>query len=147
MPFTKVLLRGREFFDVSGLREHAIADLSRSRQGTFEKITASQYVMRHMMDVWRPLLFCDEAMNAKKTRDPVAPAQRSTDAIAKVSSKALDDGSDVPSFRTLLKAMSTIVRNVCRRVGASASESTFDVFTTPDPKQQRAYDLLLEIKV
>ena len=45
------------------------------------------------------------------------------------------------SFQTLLKALSTIVRNICRAPGDNPDAPTFQVVTTPDPKQQRAYDL------
>jgi len=105
------------------------------------------YVQWHMLEAWRPLLFCDDDQQAKATRDPVAPAQRSEAALRKVHSKILDDGSEVHSFRTLLKALSGIVRNVCRVPGASPDAPTFDVVTTPTTKQQRAYDLLDTIEV
>jgi hypothetical protein len=53
----------------------------------------------------------------------------------------------VHSFRTLLTELSSIVRNVCRRHGAEADEPTFDLLTTPNATQQRAYDLLETITV
>ena len=65
----------------------------------------------------------------------------------KVHSKKLDDGTEVHSFQTLLKTLSTIVRNICCAPGDNPDESTFQVVTTPDPKQQRAYDLLGTIVV
>ncbi len=102
----------------------------------------AQYVVHHMIEAWRPLLFCDEDQAKKKTRDPVAPARRSSAALDKVASKTLDDASPVHSFQTLLKQLSTIVRNVCRAPGASDDARTFEVTTTPSPEQQRAYDLL-----
>lgn len=105
------------------------------------------YVEWHMLEVWRPLLFGDEDQRAKQTRDPVAPAARSEAALRKVHAKFLDDGTVVHSFRTLLKELSTIVRNVCRRRGAGPDEPTFDTVTTRTPKQQRAYDLLETIMV
>lgn len=107
----------------------------------------AQYVVHHMINAWRPLLFCDEDHAARKTREPVAPATRSPEALAKVASKILDDGSSVHSFQTLLKDLSTIVRNVCRRAGASSNEPTFDLVTTPNEQQQHAYDLLEKIAV
>ncbi len=105
------------------------------------------YVEWHMLEVWRPLLFADEDQAAKTTRDPVAPAERSEAALRKVHAKVLDDGTVVHSFRTLLKALSGIVRNVCRRRGAGADEPTFEMVTTPTPQQQRAFDLLETITV
>ncbi len=100
------------------------------------------YVEWHMLEAWRPLLFADEDQPAKQTRDPVAPAERSEAALRKVHAKVLDDGTVVHSFRTLLKQLSGTVRNVCRRRGTGSDEPTFEIVTTPDPKQQRAYELL-----
>jgi transposase len=105
------------------------------------------YVEWHMREAWRPLLFADEDQAAKRTRDPVAPAQRSAGALRKVHAKVLDDGTPVHSFSTLLKALSGIVRNVCRRRGAGPDEPTVEIMTTPSPAQQRAYDLLETITV
>ena len=107
----------------------------------------AHYVAWHMTEAWRPLLFCDEDQEAKKTRDPVATAKRSEAALDKVHTKVLNDGTPVHSFQTLLKDLSTIVRNRCRHPGASNDEATFDVTTTPRPTQQRAYDLLKSIHV
>jgi len=103
------------------------------------------YVQWHMLQAWRPLLFCDEDQEAKKTRDPVAPAQRSKAALEKVHSRTLDDGSEAHSFQTLLQSLSGIVRNVCRVPGAPAEVPTFDVVTTYSAKQQRTYELLKTI--
>jgi len=105
------------------------------------------YVEWHMREAWRPLLFADEDQAAKLTRDPVAPAQRSAGALRKVHAKVLDDGTPVHSFQTLLKALSAIVRNVCRRRGARPDEPTVEIVTTPDPTQRRAYELLETITV
>ena len=105
------------------------------------------YVEYHMIEAWRPLLFCDEDQEAKAGRDPVAPARRSEQALRKVHSKMLDDGSPVDSFRTLLSHLGKIVRNTCRRKGAKPHEATFEITTTPDPKQRNAYDLLNTITV
>jgi len=105
------------------------------------------YVEWHMREAWRPLLFADEDQAAKRTRDPVAPAQRSAGALRKVHAKVLDDGTPVHSFSTLLKALSGIVRNVCRRRGAGPTEPTVEIVTTPSAPQQRAYALLETITV
>ena len=105
------------------------------------------YVEWHLREAWRPLLFADEDQQAKTTRDPVAPAKRSAAALRKVHAKVLADGTVVHSFQTLLKTLSTIVQNVCRRQGASPEEPTFQIVTTPTPQQQRAYDLLKTITV
>lgn len=104
------------------------------------------YVTWHMIECWRPLLFCDEDQEAKTTRDPVAPAERSDAALEKVHSKVLKDGTPVHSFQTLIKSLSSIVSNTCRQQTPSNNEdSTFDIVTTPTQTQQRAYDLLKSI--
>jgi hypothetical protein len=100
------------------------------------------YVQWHMFEAWRPLLFADQDLNAKKARDPVAPAQRSDAALQKVHSKLLDDDTSVHSFQTLLKLLSQIVRNRCRIANAGPDAPTFEIVTTPNEKQQRAFDLL-----
>jgi transposase len=103
------------------------------------------YVEWHMKEAWRPLLFADEDLAAKTTRDPVAPAQRSAEALRKVEDRTLDDGSPVHSFRTLLSDLATIVRNTCRSSGA-ADSPTFELTTQSSPTQQRAFDLLALIE-
>lgn len=108
--------------------------------------TLSYYVEWHMLEAWRSLLFSDEDQEAKKTRDPVAPARRSEKAMQKVRSKKLEDGTEVHSFKTLLSHMKTIVRNVCRVPDSPADAPTFKVMTLPDAKQQQAYKLLEGIK-
>lgn len=100
------------------------------------------YVEWHMREAWRSVLFCDEDQERKKTRDPVAPATRSKAALEKVHSRTLIDGSTVHSFQTLLKQLSTIVRNRCRVPTDGPNAPTFDVVTTVTAEQQRAYSLL-----
>ncbi len=105
------------------------------------------YVQWHMLEAWRPLLFSDENLQAKATRDPVAPAQRSAGAQRKVAAHTLDDGSEVHSFRTLMHHLGSIVRNVCRVPGAEPGTPTFEIETTPNRKQQQAFDLLNTIRM
>lgn len=105
------------------------------------------YIQWHMMEAWRPLLFADEDQQAKRHRDPVAPAQRSEAALRKVHTARLDDDTGVHSFRTLLAELSRIARNTCRRKGADADEMTFEMITPSNPTQARAYELLKTITV
>jgi len=58
----------------------------------------------------------------------------------------LDDGTPAHSFRTLLEELATIVRNTCRAPGR-ANAATFQIVTTPNPKQRRALELLQAISV
>jgi transposase len=105
------------------------------------------YVQWHMLEAWRELLFSDEDPEAKLTRDPVAPAKRSPSALHKAATHTLEDGTEVHSFRTLLKELSTIVRNVCRRKQSPDTEPPFTMVTTANAKQQRALALLETITV
>ncbi|MFZ3207922.1 MAG: IS1634 family transposase, partial [Geobacteraceae bacterium] len=84
----------------------------------------SYYVKWHMMEAWRPLIFADEDIESKKTRDPVAPTKRSTQALVKVATKQVD-GAEVHSFQTLLKGLATIVRNICRYKKPGDKSPTF----------------------
>jgi transposase len=103
----------------------------------------SYYVEWHMREAWRPLLFADEDLEAKATRDPVAPARRSAQATQKVITRTLPDGTPAHSFRTLLAELATIVRNTCRT--PLAPSPTFDLLTVPTPLQRRALELLGQI--
>ena len=105
----------------------------------------AHYVQWHMVEALRPLLFADEDQEAKKTRDPVAPAKPSQKALKKVHSRKLDDGSEVDSFRTLLNRMSTITRDLCCRSDGDDSSHNFTLDTTPNEKQSRVLDLLEQI--
>src|SRR6266542_46326 len=80
------------------------------------------YVEWHMREALRPILFSDEDQNAKATRDPVAPAKRSLEALRKVHSRELDNGTPAHSFSTLIANLATITRSTCRRRGAPKDE-------------------------
>ena len=103
------------------------------------------YVEWHMREAWCPLLFADEEKQLKKTKDPVAPAERSESALRKARFKCLDDDTCVHSFQTLLKLMSQIVRNKCSLPGTDNDGCTFEITTTPNEKQRQAYALLENI--
>jgi len=105
------------------------------------------YVEWHLREAWRELMFADPDQEAKATRDPVAPAKRSAAALAKAARKTLDDGTPVHSFATLLDELSTLVRNTCRTPQAAADAPTFQVLTTPTAQQQRALDLVQQIRL
>ncbi|MHB8414614.1 MAG: IS1634 family transposase [Acidiferrobacteraceae bacterium] len=117
---------------------HRLAD--RVRAHIFLCLLA-YYVEWHLKEAWRELLFADEDQAAKATRDPVAPAQRSAGAKAKVARKRHEDGTPIHSFQTLLTELATIVRNTCR-TSVEADAPTFTVTTQPNPLQKRAMDLI-----
>ena len=104
------------------------------------------YVEWHMREAWAPLTFTDEDQAAKATRDPVAPAGRSPDALRKVRHHRLDDGSPAHSFATLLASLATITRNTCRTPGTNPDQAddaaSFQINTIASPHQQRALDLI-----
>ncbi len=105
------------------------------------------YVEWHLREAWRELMVADTDQLAKATRDPVAPAKRSKAALAKIASKLLDDGTPAHSFCTLLAELGTIVRNTCRTPNAGPDAPTFNVLTTPNPKQARVLALVQTIHV
>ena len=96
------------------------------------------YAVRwHLERAWAPLLFRDEQPPPRE--DPVAPAQRSEQALAKAHTQRLPDGSPVHSFRSLLQELATLTRNTLR---LADSPHTFEQLAIPTPLQQRALDLL-----
>ena len=104
----------------------------------------SYYVEWHMIQAWRPMLFADEDQAAKATRDPVAPAERSTSALEKVHTHTTEDGTPAHSLRTLIAELATLVRNTCR-TPAAEHPATFDLLTTPTALQRRAFELIEQI--
>ena len=86
-------------------------------------------------------MFADEDIDAKTTRDPVAPARRSDAARKKIASRTRPDGNPLHCFHTLLDALATIVRNTCR-VPGNHTNPTFDILTTPNSLQRRATELI-----
>ena len=105
------------------------------------------YVEWHMREAWRELTFADTEIEAKATRDPVAPAKRSKAALQRATRHTLDDGTPVNSFSTLMHNLLTIVRNTCRTSGAGPTAPTFEITTTPNPAQIRALELIEAIRL
>jgi transposase len=109
--------------------------------------TLAYYVEWHMSEAWRELLFADEDLEAKRTRDPVAAAKRSPEALHKITERTLADGSPVHSLRTLLQELSTIVCNTCVTRSAKTGTPGFQMLTTANATQQRAMQLLQQISL
>ena len=106
------------------------------------------YVQWHMIQAWAPLTFADEAeADAVREANPVAPAKRSKAALEKVSTRTLADGTPAMCFTRLLAHLATIVRNTLRPPSAQPGEATFTLTTRPNPKQQKALDLIAAIAV
>jgi len=66
--------------------------------------------------------------------------------MKKVLSRTLEDGSPVHSYATLMAELATIVRNTCRTPGGAVDAPTFEIITTPNQTQQRALELIAQIK-
>lgn len=103
------------------------------------------YLEWHLREAWRELLFADTEQAAKATRDPVAPAKRSAAAERKAQTGKLEDGTPAHSFTTLMQELSIIMRNTCRTPGVEDEAPTFEIVTTPNPKQHRALELIQQI--
>lgn len=102
----------------------------------------SYYVTFHMERALSPMLFRDddkEAAEATPT-SPVAPAQRSSSALTKVTTKKTPEQLPVHSFATLLADLGTICAN--QIAPTDAKLDAFTLITTPTPLQRRAFDLL-----
>jgi transposase len=104
------------------------------------------YVEWHMRKALAPVLFDDhnKAEAIKQRHSIVAPAQRSSEANLKASSKKTKEGFAVHSFQTLLSDLQTIVKNRIQLKGTI--NAIFDKITTPTPSQKRIFELL-DIKI
>jgi transposase len=123
--------------DVRPIR-HRLAD--RVRAHMFLRML-SYYLSWHMKQALAPILFQDNdkpAAAAKRT-NPVAPAQRSDQALTKAARKRTDDDTPVHSFTSLLADLSTICANT---IQPTDDLPPFTKITTPTPLQRRAFDLL-----
>jgi transposase len=123
--------------DVRPIR-HRLAD--RVRAHMFLHML-SYYISWHMKHALAPILFTDNdkpAAAAKRT-DPVAPAQRSNDALNKAARKRTEDKHPVHSFTSLLTDLATICAN---HIQPTDDLPAFTKTTTPTPLQRHAFDLL-----
>ena len=100
------------------------------------------YVEWHMRQLLAPLLFDDDdkPQAAAARTSIVVPAQRSSKAKRKASTKLNSDGLKVHSFQTLLADLATIVQNKIQPTDKTIA--AFDMLTQPTAIQQRALDLL-----
>jgi hypothetical protein len=94
------------------------------------------YVQFELTRRLEPMLFCDDT--PLSPADPVAPARRSPQAAAKVSSARTTDGQTAHSFQDLLSDLGTLCRNTIR---IGNSPHTFTRLTTPTDLQAGAFEL------
>jgi transposase len=123
--------------DVRPIR-HRLAD--RVRAHMFLRML-SYYISWHMKHALAPILFQDndKPAAAAKRADPVAPAQRSDEALAKAARKRTDNDTPVHSFTSLLADLGTICAN---HIQPTDDLPAFTKITTPTPLQRRAFELL-----
>ncbi len=105
------------------------------------------YVQRYLKEALRSMLFSDDDLEPKATRDPVAPAKRSRSARKKAATKRLEDGAPVESFRTLLHHMSTITRDSYVQQLPNGQTNAFDLDTRPDVHHQKVYARIAQISL
>ena len=123
--------------DVRPIR-HRLAD--RVRAHMFLRML-SYYISWHMKAAMAPILFVDndKPAAAAKRATPVAPAQRSADALAKAARKRTTEDTPVHSFTTVLADLATICAN---QIQPADDMPAFTMTTTPTPLQRRAFELL-----
>lgn len=101
----------------------------------------SYYLEWHLRKAWASLLFDDEHPGEHEKNSPVLAAKRSDGCLSKASTKKLEDGGTVHSFKTLISKLSTVVLNDVK-IPAIKSIGSFRVITKPDATQKRAFDLI-----
>jgi hypothetical protein len=123
--------------DVRPIR-HRLAD--RVRAHMFLRML-SYYLAWHMKQALAPILFVDndKPAAAAKRANPVAPAQRSDEALNKTARKRTDEDTPVHSFTSLLADLATICAN---HIQPTHDMPAFTLITTPTPLQRRAFELL-----
>ena len=123
--------------DVRPIR-HRLAD--RVRAHMFLRML-SYYISWHMKLVLAPILFQDndKPAAAAKRANPVAPAQRSDEALAKAARKRTTDNTPVHSFTSLLADLGTICAN---QIQPNSETPAFTMITSPTPLQRQAFELL-----
>src|SRR6478609_2927328 len=101
----------------------------------------SYYISWHMKQALAPILFQDndKPAAAAKRDDPVAPAQRSEEALTKAARKRTPDSTPVHSFTSLLTDLATICAN---HIQPTEELPTFTKITNPTALQRQAFELL-----
>lgn len=95
------------------------------------------YAQRALERALAPLLFVDEAPPERP--NPVARAPRSAEAKQKERTGQSPEGFPVQRFRSLLGHLATLTKN---RVVPHGTTAGFDLYSTPTPLQDRAFQLL-----
>jgi hypothetical protein len=101
----------------------------------------SYYISWHMKQALAPILFVDndKPAAAAKRANPVAPAQRSDQALTKAARKRTEDDYPVHSFTSLLADLATICAN---QIQPTDDMPPFTKITSLTTLQRRAFQLL-----
>jgi hypothetical protein len=95
------------------------------------------YLVWHLRKAWAPMTFTDE--HPPQRDNPVAPAERSSDADAKAATKRDPAGNPLRSFRGLLDHLATLTRNQVRYHGTNIE---IPMLTDLTDDQRRAFTLI-----
>ena len=94
------------------------------------------YLTWHLRRAWAPICFTDEEPPTRS--DPVAPASRSPQALAKTSRQKDSQGQPIHSYSTLLDELATLTRNTIALTGGARITK----LATPTTLQRRAFELI-----
>lgn len=97
----------------------------------------ARYLVWHLRKAWAPLTFTDE--NPPARANPVAQAQRSTDADTKAAHKQDNNANPIRSFTGLLEHLKTLTRD---RIRYQDTDIEIDKLAEATPTQRRAFDLI-----
>ena len=99
------------------------------------------YLEWHLRRAWAPLLFDDGTpAEARRTRDPVAPAGPTERARHRKTRRRTDDGTPLHSFDTPIAELATRCRNTCRIPGRPRRPCP--LLIEPTPTQRHAAQLI-----
>ena len=100
------------------------------------------YLERHLRRARAPLPFDDGIpAEARRTRDPIAPAQPTERARHGKTRRRTDDGTPLHGFDTLIAELATRCRNTCR-IPDDPAAPPLSLLTEPTPTQHRAANLI-----
>ena len=123
----------KEALEVRPIRHH----LESRVRAHFFLFLLAYHVLFELSERLRPMLFTDDYPEAPV--DPVAPAVRSREALAKAGSARTADGLRAMSLPDLIAELGTLCRS---RLRIGLSEQTFSRLTAPTPIQAKAFQLL-----
>ena len=95
------------------------------------------YLVWHLRKTWAPMTYTDE--HPPHRDNPVAPAQRSTQAQAKATTQHDSERNPLRSFRGLLDHLATLTRN---QIQFTATGAEIPMLADPTDDQRRAFTLI-----